>query len=236
VSWVRALGVTCNPPTAYLTLAIDGTIMEAQVERVEVAAQYEASAELLSTLDEIKRAFGQLRPDIVALLMPEQGRHKRTYQEIAPRVALETLVRIAAVQENINIEVLARPTLRARLGIPKAGELSSHVSGCGVPLFDRGRWRRVSGPRETARNGRWRAVHGSPAEQATIDRGRAEVRRVPKPDRVLAPHTSEQSVRMLASATTATPGRPPGCVVGDLVRRTPSAPDCDGCERDEWLQ
>src|ERR1035441_3597422 len=60
---------------------------------------------------------------------------------------------------------------------------------CGVPLFDRGRWRRVSEPREAARNRRLRAVHGSPAEQATIDRGRAEDRRVPKPDRVLAPHT-----------------------------------------------
>jgi hypothetical protein len=61
-------------------------------------------------------------------------------------------------------------------------------SACGVPLFDRGRWRRVSEPREAARNRRLRAVHGSPAEQATIDRGRAEDRRVPTPDRVLAPH------------------------------------------------
>ena len=51
--------------------------------------------------------------------MPEQGRHKRTYQELAPRVALETLVRVAAVQEGIPIEVLARP---------RAGELASHVN------------------------------------------------------------------------------------------------------------
>jgi hypothetical protein len=97
-------GVTCTPRIAYLTLAIDGAIAEAPVERVEVAAQYESSEELLSTLDEIKRALGQLRPDLVVLLMPEQSRHKRTYQEIAPHVALETLVRIAAVQENIAIE------------------------------------------------------------------------------------------------------------------------------------
>lgn len=124
---VRTLGVTCNPRIAYLTLALDGVMVEDQVERVEVAAQYEASAELLSTLDEIKRALGRLRPDAVVLLMPEQSRHRRTYQDIAPRVALETLVRIAAVQEGIDIEVLARPTLRARLGIDRAGELSSHV-------------------------------------------------------------------------------------------------------------
>jgi hypothetical protein len=132
---MRSVGVTCTPRIAYLTLAIDGAIAEAPVERVEVAAQYESSEELLSTLDEIKRAFGQLRPDLVVLLMPEQGRHKRTYQEIAPRVALETLVRIAAVQENIALEVLPRPTVRARLGVPKAGlrELFEDLSGNGSP-------------------------------------------------------------------------------------------------------
>jgi Homing endonuclease associated repeat/Recombinase zinc beta ribbon domain len=73
--------------------------------------------------------------------------------------------------------------------------LASGLQACGVPLFDRGRWRRVSEPREAARNRRLRAVHGSPAEQATIDRGRAEDRRVPKPDRVLAPHTAYISER-----------------------------------------
>ena len=49
---MRSVGVTCTPRIAYLTLAIDGAIAEAPVERVEVAAQYESSEELLSTLDE----------------------------------------------------------------------------------------------------------------------------------------------------------------------------------------
>jgi hypothetical protein len=59
--------------------------------------------------------------------MPEQSRHKQTYQEIAPRVALETLARIAAVEEKIAIEVLPRPTVRSRLGISRADDLASHV-------------------------------------------------------------------------------------------------------------
>jgi hypothetical protein len=125
---VRSVGVTCTPRLAYLTLAINGAIADTPVERVEVAAQYESSEELVSTLNEIKRALGQLQPDRIVLLMPEQGRHKRTYQELAPRVALETLVRVAAVQERIPIEVLPRPTVRSRLGIPRAGELASHVA------------------------------------------------------------------------------------------------------------
>ena len=41
----------------YLTLAVDGVIAEAPVERVVVGAQYEPSEELLSTLNEIKRAL-----------------------------------------------------------------------------------------------------------------------------------------------------------------------------------
>ena len=125
---MRSVGVTCTPHVVYLTLAVDGAIAEAAVERVEVAAQYESSEELLSTLDEIKRALGQLRPDVVVVLMPEQSRHKRTYQEIAPRVALETLVRIAAVQGRIAIELLPRPTVRSTLGISKSGDLASHVA------------------------------------------------------------------------------------------------------------
>jgi hypothetical protein len=124
---MRALGVTCTPNTAYLSLAADGAIVNAPVQRVEVAAQYEASAELLSTLNEIKRALAQLQPDVVVLLKPEQGGRKQGYAEVAPRVALETLVRIAAVQTDIGIEVLPRPTVRARLGLAKSGDLASHV-------------------------------------------------------------------------------------------------------------
>jgi hypothetical protein len=39
-----------------MTLAIDGAIADTPVERVEVAAQYESSQELMSTLDEISSA------------------------------------------------------------------------------------------------------------------------------------------------------------------------------------
>jgi hypothetical protein len=82
---------------------------------------------LLATLTDIDRAIAELRPDVVAILKPE-SRGKRTYGEWAPRVALETLIRISAVKAEIPVEVLARPTVRSRLGIPQSKELSSHVS------------------------------------------------------------------------------------------------------------
>src|SRR5664280_1482293 len=96
---------------------------------------------------------------------------------------------------------------------------------CGVPLFERGRWRRVSEPREAARNRRLRALHGSPAEQATIDRGRAEDRRVPKPDRVLAPHRvlpilRKLGVREVARRTGHSTGAVHAVLQGDATPRT----------------
>jgi hypothetical protein len=128
-SHVKVLGVTCSTGTALLSVVEDGEVVDATVQRVQVASLLEASAELESMLDEIGRALAQTKPDLVVLLLPEQSpRHKRTYQEIAPRAALETLVRLASVRAGIPIDVLPRATVRARLSLPRTGELSSHVS------------------------------------------------------------------------------------------------------------
>jgi hypothetical protein len=95
---------------------------------LEVASQNEASEQLVATLEDIRRTYAELRPDVIGLLKPEQSQRKHAYDQLAPRVALETLLRVAAVDASIDIEVLARPTVRARLGIPRSGELGSHVS------------------------------------------------------------------------------------------------------------
>jgi hypothetical protein len=124
---MRVLGVTCSPKTAFLALADDREIIDAAVARVDVAAQYEASEEMLSTLDEIRRALEQLRPDRVVVLKPELNQ-RATYDQIAPRIALETLIRLAAVQAKVEIEVMARPTVRSRLGLSKSGSLASRVA------------------------------------------------------------------------------------------------------------
>jgi hypothetical protein len=123
---VRVLGISCTPKSAFLTLAVDGEVVDAPVVRVDVASQYEASAEMLATLDEIRRAFDQLAPDRVIILKPELNR-RTTYGELAPRVALETLIRVAAVRADINVEVLARPTVRSRLGLAQSGKLAERV-------------------------------------------------------------------------------------------------------------
>jgi hypothetical protein len=107
--------------------------MSAPVERIEVASLDEASAELESTLEEIGRALAQIRPDLVVVLMPEQTRFQRPYAELAARAALETLVRLAAARAKIPVDVLLRPTVRARLNLPKKGDLASHAEGVVAP-------------------------------------------------------------------------------------------------------
>jgi hypothetical protein len=125
---VKVAGVTCSTKTALFSLVESGQVVDAPVERVEVGSLHEASEELEATLAEFGRTLAQMKPDLVVLLMPEQSRFKRTYQEIAPRVTLETLVRLAAVRAEIPIEVLPRPTVRARLKLSRKGDLASHVS------------------------------------------------------------------------------------------------------------
>jgi hypothetical protein len=124
---MRVLGVTCSPKTAFLSIAEDQEIVETSVSSIDVAAQYEASEEMLATLDEIRRVLNELRPERVIVLKPEPNT-RMTYDQVAPRVALETLFRLAAVQENLEVEVVARSTVRSRTGLAKSGPLSSRVA------------------------------------------------------------------------------------------------------------
>jgi hypothetical protein len=132
---MRSLGIACTPRYAYLAVAADGELEEADPERIEVAAQHEASAELLSMRDDARRALRQLDVQGVGLLMPEERpRKKPGYHDLMPRIALETMVRIAAVEEEIPIELLSRPTVRSRLGLPKSGPLKERADEAHKPV------------------------------------------------------------------------------------------------------
>lgn len=123
------LGVTCSNQSALLAAVENGEVQDTDIPRIDVGALHEASEELQGTLDEIIRAYARLRPSLVVLLLPEQSnRFKHTHGQIAPRVALETLIRLAAVQAEIPIDVISRRTVRSRLGLPTSGDLASHIA------------------------------------------------------------------------------------------------------------
>jgi hypothetical protein len=126
---VNVLGVNCSQRYAFLAVAVDGELEEGHVEYIDAPTLAESSEELASILDELGRAIQEVRADKVVLLKPEGGpTPKRTHAEFVSRIALETLVRLAAVQTQTEIEVLARPTVRTRLKLPAKGRLADHVS------------------------------------------------------------------------------------------------------------
>lgn len=124
---MKVVGVTCTSNTALLAGAEDGDVVRLRVEKIEVAHQYEASSELEETQEEIGRAYAEIDPDLVVILKPEPTA-KWGYDLLAPRVALETLMRLAAVEADIDIDLIARATVRARLGLAAKGKLASHVA------------------------------------------------------------------------------------------------------------
>jgi hypothetical protein len=110
-------------------VAVDGELADHHVEYIDAPTLAESSEELASVLDEMSRVIGEVEADKVVLLKPEGGpTPKRTHAAFVPRIALETLVRLAAVQTQTEIEVFPRPTVRARLNLPSGGKLAEHVS------------------------------------------------------------------------------------------------------------
>lgn len=126
---MSTLGVNCSSDAAYLALVEKGQVVDAGVERVEARMIAVSGDQLAAVLGELRRIIAQVRPDAIVLLNPEQSpQAKRTHSVHVPRIALETLVRLAAHQAACPLEILARPTLRSRLSIPMKGNLAAHAA------------------------------------------------------------------------------------------------------------
>jgi hypothetical protein len=125
---VIVLSVNCSTHGAFLAVAVDGELSAGHVEYIDAPNLAESSEELKSVLEELIRVINEVRADKVVLLKPEGGpTPKKTHAAFVPRIALETLVRLAVVEADTEVEVLARPTVRSRLGLPAKGPLVGHV-------------------------------------------------------------------------------------------------------------
>jgi hypothetical protein len=111
---VITLGVNCSTHCAFFAVAVNGELRDGHIEYIDAPTLAESSEEV--------------NADKVVLLKPEGGpTPKKTHAAFVPRIALETLVRLAAVEGETEIEVLARPTVRKRLELPTKGPLAEHV-------------------------------------------------------------------------------------------------------------
>jgi hypothetical protein len=122
----RALGVWCKNDEVMLALAENGGLLEDSHERLKAPALFEQTESLRAVLDSIGRVLAEIRPDVVRVLLPEQT-YKGSYTSLAPRAALETLVRLAAANADIELELLHRNSARARVGMPRRGSFEDHI-------------------------------------------------------------------------------------------------------------
>jgi hypothetical protein len=114
------LGVACAKDTIYLAVANDGELLDDPHERLQMAAVLEESAALQGILADFGRVLTEVDPGCVRILRPEQT-YEDSYARIAPRAALETVVRLACVTTDTPVEMLHRASARARLGLPQGG-------------------------------------------------------------------------------------------------------------------
>ena len=106
----------------------DGTVVERGPARIGSARSADEDQALWQTLDTFKTALSEIAPDRVALLLPGTGSHaKQPHSTMAPRVELETLLRMAAARRDLPVDRLPHGTVRARLGVTNRGAFEDAV-------------------------------------------------------------------------------------------------------------
>ena len=116
----RTLGASCKAEEVFLAVAADGALVADAHEKLVLSAGVDENARVDSALRDIKRTLTEVAPDRVRVLLPEQT-YKNSYGRIAPRVTLETLIRVACAEQDVPLEMLKRPTARSRLGASRGG-------------------------------------------------------------------------------------------------------------------
>ncbi|HET7571787.1 MAG TPA: hypothetical protein VFJ77_03860 [Gaiellaceae bacterium] len=111
----RTIGIECKKQEVYVALAEDGALLDVEPQRLQVPAIHEQSARLRGFLDAFGRVLAELQPDSVNILQPETV-YSASYGEIAPKAALETLIRLACVDVGVPVQMLHRATVRSSLG------------------------------------------------------------------------------------------------------------------------
>lgn len=129
------LGAACSTGEVNLAVVADGHVLDGFPERLRPAQGIELGERLLEFIEDVARVLAQVKPDRIALLLPEmQQRGTTSYQRVAPRVTLETLLRVAAARDEYPLSLVPRPTVRAALSLPKKGVLDDHLDAAGTPV------------------------------------------------------------------------------------------------------
>jgi hypothetical protein len=122
----RILGVHCTPKCAFLAM-LEGTALRPVPERLEWPAG-EESERLAELFQDARSLVGEQAIERLAILLPERGgSFQQGYFAVAPRVAMETVLRLSATLAGVEVVMLQRPTVRTALGCGKQGGLEKHL-------------------------------------------------------------------------------------------------------------
>jgi hypothetical protein len=122
----RSLGVWAKKQEVYLAVAEDGDVLDVDPQRIEAPSIMDANERLGGFLTSFRHALNDLAAGEVRILQPEQT-YQAAYSEFAPKIALETAVRLVCDESGIPVEVLHRATARSRLHFGRSGSLDSHI-------------------------------------------------------------------------------------------------------------
>ena len=110
----------------WLVCAEDGRVVPAEPKSLVLPSGLETGQKLVALFDDCRRALRALRPVRVLVLDPEAN-NQLTFAKSRGRVTGETLVSLAAAELDIPCNYISRKRVRARLGLPAGGRLSSLV-------------------------------------------------------------------------------------------------------------
>lgn len=125
---MRVLGVQCTAQFAFLTVLEDGRIVERGPARLAPAQCPDKDKALWETLGTFDVALDEISPDSVHLLLPGTGdMAKQTHRTMAPRIELETLLRMAAAKRDIPVRHVSRASVLSGFGLPRRGKFEDVV-------------------------------------------------------------------------------------------------------------
>ena len=123
---MRILGIDAHPDCAYVALWAEGQV-QPMPTRIKWPAG-EQSQRLLPLCEDVKGVLAQHAIHHVAILLPQRTRRPTGgYFTVIERIALETVIRLAAITLKIPVSMLERATVRARLGLSTTGVLEHYV-------------------------------------------------------------------------------------------------------------
>lgn len=124
---MRALGVNGSGKALYLSVAVDGKVEDAQPYTLAEPAGLAADMQLPALRDEVVRILQALNISRVRVLDAEPN-YKASYSSLQPRIALESVVLLAAADAGVEGGRLTRARLRSLLELPRGGGLKTHVA------------------------------------------------------------------------------------------------------------